>query len=159
MRPRRSLRSAFVVTVGATSALLASCGGGTNGEAPDGGDAARCPATLPSDGESCSIHGECDYVYDPNCPRASALCGVAGVWRISSAYACPIVTPVEGSPCCVPQFACGYEGPELCFGTPLPENASCVAGKWKIVLGSCNPPPPMDAGPALDARANDAAGD
>jgi hypothetical protein len=135
MRAKRPLRSAFVVTLSAASALLGACGGSTETGAgtTDGGNAEGgncpisrnppapiCPSTMPAGGTSCE---------------------------------------------CYPSgFSCPY-GNSMCNGQPNPTESVCSGGQWTLAVSTCNPPGMLqdsgadsghDGGGDADGGSNDA---
>jgi hypothetical protein len=116
----------------------------------DGGNAGAegsvCPITAPKAGDPCDIFSECAYraLHIP-CPTVVALCGVNGVWELSTPQCtnvpdapltCPAQIPKDGWPCNLPtnvkSYDCVY--PSDCAST----TARCTGpGRWSVnIAGS-----------------------
>ncbi len=172
MRTRnKPLKTAFVVTF-STAAFANGCAGrtveeGANINAPavcsatncnevDAGDAgpkSACPAAVPSG--ACEGDAKCKYTETPQgCPPADVEVQCQhGSWKYLTVYACnppanvcPSTIPISGSACGFANgFTCNYPNSS---GPQCPDNSVvCQNGKWKMLVASCNPPPPTrDAG-------------
>lgn len=52
---------------------------------------------------------------------------------------CPGTLPPDGAPCANPGATCSYPSPDPCC---LPTEATCEAGRWRVVYAPCGAPPP-----------------
>ncbi len=140
MQRKKTLRSSFVVTVAATSALLgAGCSdsaGSSPADAPVAGDASDVLTTGDvSDVPVVSDASDATALPDTNPPPM-----------------CPAAAPSNGAPC-TPGMAvqmCSYGD---CLGRPT-TTARCATGTWEVVNSTCNPPPDVPTDGPTDAVAD-----
>jgi hypothetical protein len=172
MQRRRGLRPSFmVITVGATMAVGAACGGRADspsgppscpGTGPCNPQAVECPTAAPSPGAACAGEGTCPYTAY-GCPNDMSCTG--GQWTVvggscnpppmdvdaavvDASAACPVDAPAAGTPCSgTANETCSYQSADGC-----PNDLSCTAGQWTPLGGGCNPPGmPVDAAAVVDA--------
>lgn len=161
MRTKRVLRSSWVVTVGASAALVGACGGSTaNGNGLDGGGSGDsgnptdCPTAAPQVGSACSVQNGEACNYGSQCSPSTYECN-GGTWTAfhgnPPAPTCP-ATPPSGACSCYPaNFQCMYTS-GTCLGMPTQEIVSCSNGQWIFSVSTCNPP-------AVDSGAETGVGD
>jgi hypothetical protein len=155
MRTKKTLKSAFVVTVATGAALVAGAGCQNQIIGGDEAPITGCPETLPAHRGGCDAPGQCTYVDECGFPLV-ASCDGEGFWSIEAQISCnppppdpppdpppatcPTTQPTPGTACYDSTLYCTYGEGE--FGCPGPEAVCLPDGTWEVYETSCNPPPP-----------------
>lgn len=145
-RKKKPMRAAFVVTVALTGGT--GCGSTVNPCEVESCNPpiAECPASVPSQGESCDPEaGACHYTDD--CGSDVVASCEDGSWSVDIATCnppppgeCPAEAPLDGDPCDDPEVGiCSYT--DECG---LTFTASCDGFAWDVgePFETCNPPAP-----------------
>jgi hypothetical protein len=141
--PRRAPRASFVITLSASTALvaIAACGGPLDGAGGSGDPITSCPAKSPGRGSACSGTFDCHYCTGDVYTAGQDMRCVGDHFETSGGScnpppACPSTKPVLGT-ACVPGY--GF-GPMRCTWADTCEDIrgkldtfTCDGSKWILV--------------------------